>query len=411
MTVRPIRALVLIVEAITLLALMATLTAFWLELDDRRTERRLRAWEFILDVSTEIANRQEPVASGSAVRDALRVLNHNYPGKFCNRRIQQLSASIGGDVSRKCIIPTFERDRLTGLQLPHVDLTGVELQHVIFSRADLQWAVLDDAILTDSDFTGAALNGARLNRADLSNAALNGTDFEGARLTLANFTGTHLLRANASDLGTARTEARVRRLVAGTVGTSWNDVAPTILDGADLMFANLSEVTSEGVSFRGANLYGASLVNSEFKDANFTGTVIALADFSGVDLSGVRGLTQEQLNSTCIDPAVGIRDEMDELGLNVDKAVAHYETCRGMIVDPKKQRRIVRWVAYLIAIGLRVPAVSRVFDDPTYWAWATDSNPELLSESEMNVLWDKLCSDRGAVSRPCEPGNRQYLRR
>jgi hypothetical protein len=119
------------------------------------------------------------------------------------------------------------------------DLIGANLADASLRMANLTWAKLG----------GANLSGAELWRANLSGAELMEAALSGAELMEANLSGAELWRAN--------------------------------LSGAELWEANLTKA-----SLRRANLTGADL-----REANLTE-----ARLDGVDLSGVLGLTQEQLN-------------------------------------------------------------------------------------------------------------------
>jgi len=383
-----VRAGILAVEILSLVIVIPTVVTFVLELDDRRTERRLRAWEIILEIGNQVG---EPVASGSAARDALRVLNHEYAGRFCGTVVRRLSEFLGGDRNRRCLIPAIERDRLTGVRLPYVDLTGIDLENAILRGADLRETTLDTARLGDTEFTGAALNGARLNRTDMRDAILNGADLAGAQLTLADLGNTQLNGA-PEELGIVRTQSLERRQQAGV-----SDGGGVILDDASLMFASLADARMYNSSLRNANLVGADLADAELGAADVTGALVLLADFSGAAVRGVRGLEQEMLDSTCIAPDQDIRRGGATSDLVIDAATKQYEVCRAMIRDPQKQRRLLEWISQLDLEGLYLRNFASVFPFPTTILEWMRGDSVGLSEDEVMVFRERVCADPAAV--------------
>ena len=369
------RAFILCVEVVGLVVVLPTLITFLLELDDRRTERRLRAWEILLEIRSQVTAANEPVASGSAARDALRILNHDYAGRFCGEPIRRISEFLGGDVNRRCVIPAIERDALAGVQLPDVDLTGIELQQAILRRADLQGATIDTADLRGVDFTDASLNGARLNLVSLQGGTLNGVDFRGAQLNLAELSKTELLST---------------------------DSGRVILDQAALVFADLSKAKLSQASLTAANLYGANFAESELSGTDLTGSLLVLADLSGADLRGVEGLTPQMLDSTCIDPDKSIIRGGRSEGLRIEAAAKDYAACHTMTQNPKKQRRVLDVVTGLDVYGLALPSFAPFYPvtssvDEWRRGEATD-----LSDRELIVLRDRLCANPTAFTRPGE---------
>ncbi|WP_433034196.1 pentapeptide repeat-containing protein [Actinomycetospora sp. CA-053990] len=123
-----------------------------------------------------------------------------------------------------------------------VDLRRVNLRRLALTAADLRRA----------DLRGADLSGAKLVRADLRYAKLEGVDFTGADLSFASFIGAEL--------------SGVR------------------FDGANL--------TDAVFGARDGRLGSAVIVGSHFADAR-----LHRANLRGVNLSGARGLVQQQIDS------------------------------------------------------------------------------------------------------------------
>jgi uncharacterized protein YjbI with pentapeptide repeats len=63
-----------------------------------------------------------------------------------------------------------------------------------------------------------------------------------------------------------------------------------------MSFANF-----KGATFRGADLSGANLAHAILDGADVTGAVMSITSIKGTDLTRVRGLTQNQLDTACGD--------------------------------------------------------------------------------------------------------------
>ena len=73
------------------------------------------------------------------------------------------------------------------------------------------------------------------------------------------------------------------------------------LTGANLSVANLFGARFNRADFSNANLEHATAVGTYFGSSTFTGANLKSANFSGADLTIVKGLTQAQLNQACGD--------------------------------------------------------------------------------------------------------------
>jgi hypothetical protein len=132
-------------------------------------------------------------------------------------------------------------------ELPKAWLAGINMRRADFGLANLQGA----------NFLGADLQGANLQGANLQ-----GADFQRANLQRAN------LRANLGDINIDRI----------TLLTNF-----------------------EGANFQRANLQGADLQDANFEGANFLGANLQGANFQKANLAGAENLTQDQLNTACVD--------------------------------------------------------------------------------------------------------------
>jgi uncharacterized protein YjbI with pentapeptide repeats len=140
--------------------------------------------------------------------------------------------------------------------------------------------------MSKADSHNTNLRGAILVGSDLRSAYMIGADLRGATLTIADLSGAILAYADLS--GAILIKA---------------DLRSAILSGASLVKAKLG-----GADLRGANLHRAELRGAELRDAEVGDAVLQNADLSLADLSGVKNLTQEQLDSACgtgvkLDPA------------------------------------------------------------------------------------------------------------
>ncbi|EIV96345.1 pentapeptide repeat-containing protein [Frankia sp. QA3] len=130
---------------------------------------------------------------------------------------------------------------------------------------------VDRADLNGADLTGpASLAGLRLDYANLAGVWLADADLTGARLEGANLAGAMLARAD--------------------------------LSRAALLVANLAGARLSGADLRGARLGGAKLTawpdRYTFIRVRLDDAILIGATLQGADLTGVEGLTQEQINSS-----------------------------------------------------------------------------------------------------------------
>jgi len=151
-------------------------------------------------------------------------------------------------------------DVVSGAQLRGADLRNADATRAFLAKADLRKARLQ----------GANLGWANLQGADLTEARLQGADLTEAQLQEANLFEAQLQEANLFE--------------------------------AQLQEANLFEA-----QLQEANLYGAQLQEADLSYANLQGATLGAfvlgfpTDLRGANLTGVKNLTQEQLNKACVD--------------------------------------------------------------------------------------------------------------
>lgn len=216
--------------------------------------------------------------------------------------------------------------RLEGAGISRADLTRSNLVGVKLAGADLAHAKLNGANLTEAGLAGADLTNAKLNKANLAGAYLVGADLANAELNRAYLAGANIMEANL-------TNAKLNEADLAGVDLAGTDLASAELNKADLAGANMMEVNLANVELSGANLskallldanlseaqlesvdFSGAVLNSAILDgANIKGSVLKNTDFSSVSLSGIQGLTQEQVDGTyCRDESypVGLPDEL-----------------------------------------------------------------------------------------------------
>ncbi len=160
----------------------------------------------------------------------------------------------------------FDRSNLSGGRISSTDmsetyfrkafLVRVEGEKINFSKSQMQDVTLVEAKLSDSIFTNSDMH-----RADLARGGFIHSNFDNVNLTSASAPGADFRKSHF-------------------VNAQFHH--------ANLREATLDEAIFKNVEFGNAAFHGASL-----KDTNFT----------GADLSQVRGLSQSQLDTACGDPS------------------------------------------------------------------------------------------------------------
>jgi uncharacterized protein YjbI with pentapeptide repeats len=135
-----------------------------------------------------------------------------------------------------------------------LNLQFTNLQYADLQGAQLQGAMLEGAQLLRADLRGAQLQHAILTAAELQNARLGKTKLHGANLEWANLQGTHLISAELQQ----------------------------------------------------ANLHGARLQGAVLAHAQLQGAVLEGAQLQGALLQLAENLTQEQIDTACVDDATSL---------------------------------------------------------------------------------------------------------
>lgn len=175
--------------------------------------------------------------------------------------------------------------------LDGIDLSGLDLSDARLMRCDFRGASFDRSDLEGVDFSGSNLLGASLRGATLTNAAMLGTDVGEANLIGANLHGVRLARGKL---------AQVKAAFADFSGASLRNAD---LYCANFRSANLREADLRGADLRETDLRGAMLEKCDVRTIP-VGTARAGLRAEFTDLSSVRGLTQQQLETMIGDRSV-----------------------------------------------------------------------------------------------------------
>lgn len=154
------------------------------------------------------------------------------------------------------------------LDLSNCHLAKIDLRGMYFRRANIDGSCLEAAYLEGADLREASFREAQLNSAHFFEALL-----DGAVLTEAQLSGASLHHAS--------------------------------LERAYAVSAKIESTNLVGTNLKGARLDGASFVGSNLQSANMEETFIERTDFTGV-----KGLTQEQLNEAFGDAYTILPDKL-----------------------------------------------------------------------------------------------------
>jgi uncharacterized protein YjbI with pentapeptide repeats len=177
------------------------------------------------------------------------------------------------------IIPDLSEAVLTECDFDNANLSKANLRGVVLSGIhSSRWDYYDycngshcDANFSAADLRDSKLSACYLSRSNFSNADLRGVQLSRSELSEAKFCNANLSRANLSF---------------------------ACLDGADLSGANLWGADLNGSKLNSANFSRASLEAVDFCGADLSQANFDEADLSRANLSQVKNLTQEQLNTS-----------------------------------------------------------------------------------------------------------------
>ena len=180
---------------------------------------------------------------------------------------------------------------LYSANLIKAELKNANLKHANLSKAILQSARLDGAKMQEAILYKADLKKAFLNGVNLQNAFMLGADLRDAEIAGAKFQDAILIHAN---------------LVNAKMGVFGDKVAlPASSRVAALYYFPDSQespfvVEHNGADFTRADLTNADLRNANFEGSDFTEAVLNKTHLEEAILTNVIGLTQKQLNNSCV---------------------------------------------------------------------------------------------------------------
>lgn len=215
-----------------------------------------------------------------------------------------------------------------GISFLGANLTGAQLENGDFQNLIFTQATFNQAKVGGTQFNGSSFNGAKFQGTDLTGVLLEGVDLRATDLSGANLSSASLVASNLdySDLrgadlsgamlGAASSDSMQPASLIGAYMPNidlsnadlrnvdlsgahlYGDSTMTLLDGALLDGANLSDAICSGAEFTGASLAGAvldgaQLVNCTFDQADLSDASFDTAYLQGADFSGaanIRGL-------------------------------------------------------------------------------------------------------------------------
>jgi hypothetical protein len=180
------------------------------------------------------------------------------------------------------VLTAFVREQAPAQTIPPDQTSGEgdtkESVHERELHADIQ------AILTVIGRRTRTFGNGETERLDLRNTNLQGAHLGGAQLQKADLREAQLQKAR---LWKARLQGA--------------DLRGAQLQGAHLSRAQLQEAYLSKARLQGADLRGAQLQKADLGEAQLQKAYLLEAQLQGTDLTAVANLTQDQLNTACID--------------------------------------------------------------------------------------------------------------
>jgi uncharacterized protein YjbI with pentapeptide repeats len=192
---------------------------------------------------------------------------------------------------------SFQRPlNLFRAELPKAWLAEINMRRASADLANLQGANLQGANLQGAILWAANLQGANLRQANLQEADLGLANLQGAFLWAANLQGASLFEANLQ--GASLWEVNLQE--ANLQRASLQRVLLRRLPNK-LLRATISQKARLGQ----ARLWRAKLQEADvwlaILQANFQGANLREAKLQETDLTDTKGLTQDQVNTACVD--------------------------------------------------------------------------------------------------------------
>ena len=175
-----------------------------------------------------------------------------------------------------------------------MDWTGCSKERLMLNDKDMTAGVFENAFLSGTGFNETLLAGANLQRSELVRSSFLGADLTGANLEKS--------LASRSDFGGAVLRgARLAKAEFLRVNFSKADLTDADLSGGDFYRNDFTDAQLTNADLHDAIMPRAVFSGATMTGANVAGAFLLRANFENVDLSGVIGLEQDQLDLACGD--------------------------------------------------------------------------------------------------------------
>ncbi|WP_203337464.1 pentapeptide repeat-containing protein [Nocardioides limicola] len=192
------------------------------------------------------------------------------------------------------------------------DLRGINLSYssfrmgslprgAILDSADLRHSVLENVKLRDVDLTRAKLSFGHLKSVTAERCSFDGLDLEGCDVVESTFvdlsTDSAPIQASSAKFGSTQFQ-RLDFSEAGLKDASFND---SYFDSVQLDRADLRGVSVSGGEWKNMRIDGADMRGAVLQDVRFRDVSLYRCDLRECDLSGVKGLKEDNLERIMCD--------------------------------------------------------------------------------------------------------------
>ncbi|MES2436250.1 MAG: pentapeptide repeat-containing protein [Pseudomonadota bacterium] len=177
-----------------------------------------------------------------------------------------------------------------------MDWTGCSKERLMLNGMDMTAGIFENAFLSGTGFKGAMMAGANLQRSELVRSSFIGADLTGANLEKS-------LASRSDFSGAILRGARLVKAEFLRVSFVGADLTDADLSGGDFLRNDFTDTQMTGADLHDAIMPRAVFTGATMKGANLAGAFLLRTHFEKVDLSGVTGLEQTQLDLTCGDAA------------------------------------------------------------------------------------------------------------
>jgi len=172
----------------------------------------------------------------------------------------------------------WQNCRKRNLIMEGFNFSGSNFTRSDLSASDLRNSNLENSIFFKTNLVRASLAGSKAKNANFKSIIASRTDFSRGNFENANFSKAEINRSNFSN----------------------SNLQKANLSKADFSRVNFFNANMKGVNLSFTNISRASLQNVII-DENFSllGSYMFLTQIEGLDISGVKGLKQWQINMAC----------------------------------------------------------------------------------------------------------------